>query len=64
MGNYESLRLDIDVEDSVRQVDIDAAGGEGKGAISAAEKRIYGFVSQQLINRVNEVEAELNNTKG
>lgn len=62
MGNFESLRVDISVEDSVRPTDIEAAGGvEGRGAIDAAENRLYNYVSKQLIKRVNEVEAELNN---
>lgn len=59
MGNYESLRVDIDVEDSVRPVD-----GEGKAGIDAAFTRIYDYVAAQLIAKVNEVEAEVNNTKG
>lgn len=59
MGNFESLRVDVSVEDSVRPVD-----GDGKAGIDAAFTRIYEYVSGKLIEKVNEVEAELNSTKG
>lgn len=59
MGNYESLRVDISVEDSVRPND-----GDGKAGIDAAFTRVYHYVSEKLIQKVNEVEAELNSTKG
>jgi len=59
MGNYESLRVDISVEDSVRPHE-----GEGKQALDTAFDRVYTYVSGKLIEKVNEVEAELNATKG
>lgn len=58
MGNFESLRVDISVEDTVRPAD-----GEGKAGIDNAHERIYNYVSDKLIQKVNEVEAELNATK-
>jgi len=54
MGNYESLRVDISVEDSVRPVD-----GEGKQGIDGAFVRVYEYVSKQLIEKVEEIEEEL-----
>lgn len=59
MGNFESLRVDVSVEDSVR-----ARDGEGKAGIDAAFTRVYNYVSEKLIEKVNEVEAEINSTKG
>ena len=59
MGNFESLRVDIDVEDSVRPLD-----GDGKQGIDTAFSRIYEYVAAKLIEKVNEVETEITNTKG
>lgn len=44
MGDFNSLRIDVGVEDSVRP-------GE---SMTAAADRIYGFVSDQLVARIKE----------
>jgi hypothetical protein len=49
LGNYESIRISIGVEDSVRQ-------GE---TVDQATERVYSFVENKLIEKSNEVEAEL-----
>jgi hypothetical protein len=50
LGNYESIRIGIGIEDDVRQ---------GETASSATE-RIYKFVEDKLIEKTREVEKELN----
>ena len=49
LGNYESIRISIGVEDAVRQ-------GE---TVDQATERVYAFVENKLIEKSNEVEAEL-----
>jgi methyl coenzyme M reductase subunit D len=53
LGNYESLRIGISVEDFVRQ-------GE---SVDAATERVYGFVENKLVEKVTQVTEELNNGK-
>lgn len=54
MGNFESLRVDIGVDDSRR---------EGESVVDCFS-RVYTFVENKLMEKVNEAEAEINNTKG
>lgn len=49
LGNYESLRIGIAIEDFVRQ-------GE---SVSEATDRIYKFVEDKVIEKVEEVKKEL-----
>ena len=51
LGNYESLKVGIGVEDFVRD-------GE---SVDAATERVYAFVEEKLIQKVSEVEEELQN---
>jgi hypothetical protein len=51
LGNYESLRVSIGVEDFVRQ-------GE---TVDAATDRVYDFVESKVIEKVSEIEKELKN---
>lgn len=53
MGNFESLRVDIGIEDSVRSGD----------TVASTFDRVYKFVEDKLMEKVNEVEAELNANK-
>jgi hypothetical protein len=53
LGNYESIRISIGVEDAVRQ-------GE---TVDQATERVYAFVEDKLIEKSNEVEAELKGNK-
>jgi hypothetical protein len=50
MGNYESLHVDIGVEDSVRSDE----------NVNGTFDRIYTYVEKKLLDKVNELEAELN----
>ncbi len=54
MGNFESLRVDIGVEDSVRSDE----------NVSTTFNRVYGFAEKKLLDKVNELEAEINSVKG
>jgi hypothetical protein len=49
LGNYESLHVDIGVEDYVRQ-------GE---TVDQATERVYKFVETKLKEKVNEITEEL-----
>ena len=49
LGNYESLKVGIGVEDSQRV-------GE---TIDEATNRVYNFVEKKLMEKVNEIESEL-----
>jgi hypothetical protein len=49
LGNYESIRIGLGVEDWVR---------EGENADTATE-RVYQFVESKLIEKTREVEEEL-----
>lgn len=53
LGNFESLRLAIGVEDFVRD-------GE---SVTAATDRVYEFVESKLMEKVGEMEEELNATR-
>lgn len=54
LGNYESLRVSIGVEDFVRQ-------GE---SVDGATDRVYSFVENKLIEKVSDIEQELKNGQG
>jgi hypothetical protein len=49
LGNYESIKIGIGIEDNVRQ-------GEN---VDAATERVYKFVEEKLIEKTREVEEEL-----
>lgn len=51
LGNYESLRVGIGVEDFVRE-------GE---TVDSATDRVYAFVEQKIIDKVSDIEKELKN---
>ena len=53
LGNFESLRVSIGVEDFVRD-------GE---TVDSATDRVYGFVEGKLIEKMEEVESELKGSK-
>lgn len=53
LGNYESIRINIGVEDDVRN-------GEN---VDSATERVYAFVENKLIEKTREVEKELNSGK-
>ena len=53
LGNYESLKVGIGVEDFLRN-------GE---TIDEATNRVYTFVENKLMDKVNEIEQELNKGK-
>jgi hypothetical protein len=53
LGNYESIKIGIGIEDWVR---------EGETADSATE-RVYRFVEDKLIQKTQEVEEELKSGK-
>lgn len=53
LGNYESIKIGIGIEDDVRQ-------GE---TVGAATERVYKFVEDKLIEKTREVEQELKNGK-
>lgn len=51
LGNYESLRVSIGVEDFVRD-------GE---TVDSATERVYSFVEGKIVDKVAEMERELKN---
>lgn len=53
LGNYESIKIGIGVEDVVRS-------GE---TVSSATERVYKFVEDKLIEKTREVEEELKRGK-
>jgi hypothetical protein len=53
LGNYESIRINIGVEDDVRS-------GEN---VDSATDRVYTFVENKLIEKTREVEKELTSGK-
>lgn len=53
LGNYESIKIGIGVEDNVRQ-------GE---TVNAATERVYKFVEEKLVEKTREVEEELRRGK-
>jgi len=54
LGNYESLKIGIGIEDFKREHE----------SIDEATNRVYTFVEKKLMEKVNEVEQELNSNKG
>lgn len=53
LGNFESIKIGVGVEDSVRD-------GE---TVGAATERVYKFVEDKLIEKTQEVEKELKSGK-
>ena len=53
LGNYESIKISVGIEDDVRQ-------GE---TVDAATERVYTFVENKLIQKTEEVEEELKRGK-
>ena len=53
LGNYESIKIGIGVEDTVRD-------GE---TVNTATERVYQFVEEKLIQKTTEVEEELKGGK-
>jgi hypothetical protein len=53
LGNYESIKIGIGVEDFVRS-------GENT---STATDRVYKFVEEKLVEKVTEIESELKRNK-
>lgn len=49
LGNFQSLRVDIGVEDSLRNEE----------NVENAFNRVYGFVEQKLIEKINEAKTEV-----
>jgi hypothetical protein len=49
LGNFESIKIGIGIEDDVR-------AGEN---VDTATERVYKFVEEKLIQKTQEVEAEL-----
>jgi hypothetical protein len=54
LGNYESLKVSIGIEDHQR----------ANENIDEATNRVYTFVEKKLMEKVNEIEAELKGHKG
>ena len=54
LGNYESVKIAIGVEDFQR-------AGEN---IDEATNRVYNFVESKVMEKVNEIEEELQSNKG
>ena len=53
LGNYESIKIGVGIEDDVRQ-------GE---TVDAATERVYAFGENKLIQKTEEVEEELKRGK-
>lgn len=53
LGNYESIKIGIGVEDTVR-------AGEN---VESATERVYQFVENKLIEKTTEIEEELKSGK-
>lgn len=51
LGNYESMHVEFGVEDWVREVD--------EGSVDKATDRVYKFVEEKLVAKVNELESQL-----
>ena len=51
LGNYESIKIGIGIEDFVRP-------GE---TVESATERVYAFVENKLIEKTQEIEKELKN---
>ena len=53
LGNYESIRINVGIED-------DARSGE---TVDIATERVYQFVEKKLIQKIGEIEKELKSGK-
>jgi len=53
IGNYESIHVDLGVEDYVR----------GDESVSQAMDRVYEFVENQLIDKVQAIEEDISGKK-
>lgn len=53
LGNYESVHVDVGIEDDVR----------ANETVSQAMDRVYNFVESQLVERVQEIEEDLSGKK-
>jgi len=53
LGNYESIKIGVGIEDDLRS-------GE---SVDAATERVYKFVEDKLIQKTREVEEELKSGK-
>jgi argininosuccinate lyase len=53
LGNYESIKIGVGIEDDVRS-------GEN---VDAATERVYKFVENKLIEKTTEIEKELKDGK-
>jgi hypothetical protein len=53
LGNYESIKIGVGIEDDVRQ-------GE---TVDTATERVYAFVEKKLVEKTQEVEEELKRGK-
>ena len=53
LGNYESIKIGVGIEDDVRQ-------GE---TVDSATERVYAFVEKKLVEKTQEVEEELKRGK-
>lgn len=53
LGNYESIRVSIGVEDFVRQTE----------TVNEATDRVYKFVEEKVLEKATEIEEELASNK-
>ena len=53
LGNYESIRINVGIED-------DARSGE---TVDIATERVYQFLEKKLIQKIGEIEKELKSGK-
>lgn len=53
LGNYETIAVELGIEDWVR---------DGETATTAMD-RVYDFVENQLIEKVQDIEADINGSK-
>jgi hypothetical protein len=49
LGNFQSLRIDIGIDEDRRESE----------SVSEAFERVYGFVEQKLIEKINEAKTEV-----
>jgi hypothetical protein len=50
LGNYESIHVDVGIEDFVRE----------KETVDSAFERVYSYVEKKLVEKVQDIEADLN----
>ena len=50
LGNYESIHVDVGIEDFVRE----------KETVDSAFERVYAYVENKLVEKVRDIEADLN----